>query len=365
LNVLRYFDNRQNEWRTFPDCASHGLRWNAIEQRCERGGDWLFGGMGAMRHTTDQHGLGLLAIDDYDYLGDYGGGGGGYLGNGYGGDDFYSGFLYDPGYYDTSLPGGTLPDIPLISPTLPDLGIPEFGEIPFYYDPITGQPILGTGSEHPGEIPPPPISTPNITLIPPTLPDFTFPLPIDFGADPFGAGMTYGPNLPPYCPPGYYHPIDNPQSCVPFPPATTPPTQPPSGGAPKPPPIAPPAQQGCPSGQYPSRRYQRCMPIPNCAQLYPGSVFSPASEACVAQGACPPGYWPNPKTRQCELIPQCPGANVTFDMTRGICVPITQGQGSLFDEIPWWLWLGLLAVLLLSSGGNGERTTTIRHRRAS
>ena len=334
-------------------------------------------------------GLGLLAIDDYYDYGDFGGGGGG--GYDYGG---YSDFLYDPGYYDYGYDASYDPgfgyDIPTgypgydpyapAPPAPPDITTPDVTVPPDYYQlPDLGWPTYGPQEEF-GAVPPgqeftfpmetepgnptlPDITTPPSIPYTPPLPDFTFPAPlIDFGPAP-SAPMTYGSNLPGYCPTGYYHPINDPYSCVPFPPATTQQQQQ-AAAAPKPPQQPPPSsQQGCPSGQYQSRRYQRCMPIPNCAQLYPGSVFNPTTEACVAGGGCPVGYWSNPATRRCELIPQCPQVGYTFNTLNGVCGPNPSGA-SFFDEIPWWLWLGLLAILVLS-GGNGDHATTIRHRRAS
>jgi hypothetical protein len=164
------------------------------------------------------------------------------------------------------------------------------------------------------------------------------------------------PNLPTACPGGYYHPypIGHPDQnkCVPFPPQATPapPQQSSSSGgsqAPKPP------QQQCPKGYYRDPATGQCKPIP---QGQPQS--------------CPSGYYRAP-TGQCLPIPKCTTPGTVFDQARGICVP--QGQAvaplseGLFDglsKLPWWIWLALGGLLLLSRDDGDGKKTTVTYRRA-
>lgn len=37
-----YFDNREQRWKSVPDCAAHGLAWDARTQRCR---DCSLGGL--------------------------------------------------------------------------------------------------------------------------------------------------------------------------------------------------------------------------------------------------------------------------------------------------------------------------------
>jgi hypothetical protein len=34
--VAQYFDHREQQWKSVPDCGAHQLRWNAQTQRCEQ-----------------------------------------------------------------------------------------------------------------------------------------------------------------------------------------------------------------------------------------------------------------------------------------------------------------------------------------
>jgi type II secretory pathway pseudopilin PulG len=194
----------------------------------------------------------------------------------------------------------------------------------------------------------------------PTLP----PLPIVSG----GAAPK-APGLPGYCPAGTYHPVSNPQACVPFPPA-------PSGGSGSSQQQQQQQQQQCPPGQYKSPSTGTCKPVPKCPSGY---VFDPRAEKCVPYGQtpqalCPTGYWPNYQTRRCDLIPACTTPGTVFDMTRGICVPASQLANqqpseldSLFGDlanVPWWLWLLLGGALLLNSKDNEGKVTTVKYRRA-
>lgn len=147
------------------------------------------------------------------------------------------------------------------------------------------------------------------------------------GAGPGGGYRDYNPILPGYCPPGYYHPIEDPYNCVPFPVQGAPGAP---GGAgqgsgsgsggsssrtPAPAPApAPPPRPPCP----PPYREQagRCMPP-----------------------ACPEGQLFNPNTNKCERI---------FTMMPAPGAPAA-GQR---EGVPSWLWIVLGgAVLIAATGG--------------
>ncbi len=169
----------------------------------------------------------------------------------------------------------------------------------------------------------------------PTFPEEYFPLP------PPPSDVTQ-PNLPPYCPVGQYHPypIGHPQQnlCVPFPQAITnlpkPPTpQPPPASTPKPPAQQPksPTQQQCPQGYYKAANGQ-CLPIPRCT--IPGTVFDQARGICVPKGQA-----------------GSPLPNEASDLLSNL------------KQLPWWVWLALGGVFLLSRDDGGKKTT-VTYRRA-
>lgn len=149
------------------------------------------------------------------------------------------------------------------------------------------------------------------------------------GAGPGGGYRDYNPVLPGYCPPGYYHPIEDPYNCVPFPEQGAPGAPggagqgsgSGSGGSSSRPPApapapAPPPRPPCP----PPYREQagRCMPP-----------------------ACPEGQLFNPNTNKCERLfymqpAPAPGAPAA-------------GQR---EGVPSWLWIVLGgAVLIAATGG--------------
>lgn len=429
---MKYFDRRENQYKTLPDCAAHRLRWNYQEQRCERIGllDLLLGNGGKGGKTGNQRGLGQM---DFSY--DLFGGGGGYLVDG-GGGYLDGSYLDYTNYIDTSfLPTDTSQQPidyadytqawPIEEPQYQQMPDPYQTYYDFYvsigYDPQSAADAAAATRAQEGIITIPTVEHEQLPqtstyptdiytagygswvdiLFPPTPTPETPPPPPPLPTSP----AYQQPGLPPACPGGTYHPypIGHPQQdiCVPFPPAgpstapvgQQPPFPPPPSGArpgvppqpqqPCPPPLVrdpwtmqcvqkPPATQRCLPGQYPSSQTGQCMAIPPCAQIQPGTVFDPNSQRCVpyamAQGPhCPMGYWPNLNTMRCELIPQCPGAGMVFDMTRGVCMRTSQiGQQqpqSIFDQIPWWLWLLLAAILLM--GNDDHHTTTVRHRRSS
>jgi len=390
--VARYFDKREQRWKSIPDCSKHGLVWSEQTQRCEK--------------IT---GLGFMGADFYndDYYtgggdsGAYGGGGDGYYDGGgsldygfdttswptfdqyYGTSDIGAGGDFNYGYgFDAGLPPDYAPGFG------PETGFMDLGG-GYAYDPSTDS-ILDTGLQQPGSdlfgaffdyysaqgyddytamqmasegasagsilmetyeqgttqppifpdiqyFPLPYVPDYNYWQSPPYVPDFEqyYPLPLP-------PSDSAQPNLPPYCPAGQYHPypIGHPQQnvCVPFPQAITQAPKPPTGtsGAPAPAPKPPaqqkpPTQQQCPAGYYKAANGQ-CLPIPRCTT--PGTVF---------------------------------------DQARGICVPKSQAVSPLPGEaedffanlknIPWWVWLALGGAFLLSKDDDGKKTT-VTYRRA-
>ena len=224
---------------------------------------------------------------------------------------------------------------PAPPPNLPDVG--QFFPLPYVspYSPYETPPYIPT---FPGGEPPPP---------PPGLP----PSP-----------ATGQPGLPPYCPAGQYHPypIGDPRQniCAPFPQATTQGAKPPAGApapapAPKPPTQAkPPTLPPCPPGYYRAPN-GACLPIPRCTT--PGTVYDTNSGQCrpVAQVSAPVAC----------------AAPMVFDSTQGACVMPAQAApaGDIFSglkSIPLWVWLAAAGLLLLNQG-SGDRTTTVRYRRAT
>ena len=153
------------------------------------------------------------------------------------------------------------------------------------------------------------------------------------------------PRLPGYCPQGTYHPIDDPYSCVPFPQATT--------------------------NQQQQQQQQR-----------PGQQSSSGSEAQASrpqqqqqqqqQQPCPTGYCKHPQTGRCIPIPQGyarhPQTQVCTPQTaQASPLPIPSEAGDLWANLkglPWWVWLAVGGLFLLSRDDDG-RTTTVRYRRAS
>jgi hypothetical protein len=176
---------------------------------------------------------------------------------------------------------------------------------------------------------------------PPYIPIFS-DLPVPAPPLPSSPAMTQTTPLPPACPGGQYHPypIGHPQQniCVPFPTAQAPGTQRQSsgqqsgGGSSAPRPPQQPQQQQCPSGYYRAANGQ-CLPIPRCTT--PGTIFDGARGLCVPQG---------------QALSPLPGE--------------AQDLLSNLKALPWWVWLALGGLFLLSRDDNG-RTTTVRYRRAS
>jgi hypothetical protein len=211
------------------------------------------------------------------------------------------------------------------------------------------------------DLPPPlpPTVTPNIPLTVAQPPQTPLPQTPTTGQQPMA------PGLPPACPTGQYHPFPlghpDQNKCIPFPPAQTgskPGTQQSpqakastggsSGGAQQ--------QPKCPTGYFLDPATKQCKPIP---QGQPQS--------------CPTGYY-RASTGQCLPIPKCTTPGTVFDQARGLCVPkgtaispLPEGVEGLFDELsklPWWIWLALGGLLLLSRDGEDGKKTTVTYRRA-
>lgn len=241
---------------------------------------------------------------------------------------------------------------------LPDTPFP-FYELPYIPDafltPYT--PIFPDLPE-----PLPPIITPLIPLT--TQPPPQTPLP----QTPIPGPQPIAPGLPPACPTGQYHPypIGHPQqnACVPFPPAQVSKSPAPipagasgGGGASQPKsPVQQKPQQPCPPNQYRDPATGQCKPIPS---------GQPQS--------CPTGYF-RASNGQCLPIPKCTTPGTVFDQATGLCVPkdqaispLPEGVEGLFDELsklPWWIWLALGGLILLSRDGDGGKKTTVTYRRA-
>jgi hypothetical protein len=243
---------------------------------------------------------------------------------------------------------------------LPDaLGPETYYGLPYIPDPFL-TPYTPIFPDLPAPLPP--IVTPIIPFTVPAPPQV--PLPQTPGTGP----IPIAPGLPPACPTGQYHPypIGHPQQnvCIPFPSAQTgsrpQQQQRPSGSSggasstPKPPQQQ---QQGqCPTG-YCKHPTGQCMPIPQ-------------------------GYFRHPTTQVCS--PRCTTPGTVFDQSRGQCVPVAQavnplpgsqahgtelpeGAEGLLDELsklPWWVWLALGGLLLLSRDGEDGKKTTVTYRRA-
>lgn len=255
---------------------------------------------------------------------------------------------------------------------LPDTPFP-FYELPYLPEPFLTPytPIFPDLPE-----PLPPIITPLIPLD--VQPPPQTPLP----QTPVPGPQPKAPGLPPACPTGQYHPfpIGHPDQnkCVPFPPAQTgskpqqqqKPTASSggagSGGAQQ----KPPTQQQCPTGYCKHPTTGQCIPIPSGYTRHPQTqVCTPAQQQ---QQPCPTGYF-RASTGQCLPIPKCTTPGTVFDQARGLCVPkeqaispLPEGVEGLFDELsnlPWWIWLALGGLILLSRDSDGKKTT-VTYRRA-
>lgn len=132
---------------------------------------------------------------------------------------------------------------------------------------------------------------------------------------PYG-GPTTAP-LPGYCPPGQYHPIEDPYACIPFPAPTSP------------------ARPGPATTAKPSTGVTRPKPSP--------------------AGACPSPFVYDPKTKKCQLPPCPPGQQ--FSVTQRKCIPVTQitpADKVTEGAFPWWAIIAGGVVLIALTSGRGR-----------
>jgi len=116
-----------------------------------------------------------------------------------------------------------------------------------------------------------------------------------------------GPQVPGYCPAGYYHPLNDPFACVPFP--------------------------------------------ANDAAAKRAAAQAAAQKAAAAKQAaaqkCPTGYTLDPKTKKCVKAP-----------TPGALVSRTPAPSK--TALPWWVWAIGAAVALKVVSGDGDSTARRR-----
>jgi hypothetical protein len=147
---------------------------------------------------------------------------------------------------------------------------------------------------------------PTSPIVPFTFPPIILPAPLPA---PTGGSGPPG-TLIGYCAPGYYHPISDPTSCVPFPPSQ-PGTQAPAPGQPPQAPAAP---------RAPSAPRVICQP---------GYVLKAGRCVRPTQGSCPAGYALN-SANHCVKI------------------PAQQGVAGSSSGFPWWILLAVVAVVGIS-----------------
>ncbi len=409
----KYFDKREGREKSLPDCAKHGLVWDEQSQRCEQRS-----GLGYVMDEMvllDEGGyegeyydpyynpvayeepiyIEPLSVGESMYTDDFGNVVEvGIYDEGSGGDSFaidyaevyaptveeYYGLPFEgfepesfmPPFASEDLPFAPYEPVPLESPEFfplpeaPGLSDQElfFDYLDFYiesgYDPSTaialaGQDISGGSIVIPTEeqSPLPEPLSPVLPFVPftpePFIPEQFFPLPfVPEVIPPPPAPAKLGPcdtpsGLPGVCAQGFYHPLNSPCDCVPFPPAPSPTQtqQPkPPGSTPAPAPKLPAVQAPKPPTQP-----QPC-PTTHCKH--------PTTGQCIP---IPQGYARHPQTQICTAL-----------TAQAAPLPIPEEAGDLFanlKEIPLWVWVAGAGLLLLSqSGGDGERRTTITHRRA-
>lgn len=123
---------------------------------------------------------------------------------------------------------------------------------------------------------------------------------------------------PGYCPRGTYHPVNDPYSCVPFPPND------------------PNAQK---QARQQQQQQQRAAQSARAAQ-------KKQDQACPKDPAGRP-VWRNPQTGKCELAPQCPQGS-KFDSTTRRCLTPQQAKDVYGDDYTWLWWVSG-GVLLLAA----------------
>lgn len=129
----------------------------------------------------------------------------------------------------------------------------------------------------------------------------------DYGPAGTGAG------LPGYCGKGTYHPINDPLSCVPFPP-----NDPAANRAAK-------QQQQQQQKQAQAAKAQQ----------------KKADQQCPKDPQGRPVFF-NQKTGKCELVPPCQ-QGMKFDPATGRCLTAAQSS-QLYGETNWWMWAAVIAA---------------------
>lgn len=166
-------------------------------------------------------------------------------------------------------------------------------------------------------------------LVPWVVPSFDgAPNYADYGSDP-------GSSLPGYCPKGTYHPVNDPMSCVPFPP------------------------------NDPNAKKQA-----SAQQKAQQAAANAAKKAQQQQDkACPKDpqgrpVWKNPATGKCELVPPCP-QGMKFDSATRRCLTPAQAQQLYGNDYTWVWWiLGAVgAALVLRGFADSGSSSSPRSRR--
>jgi len=337
--VATYYDKREGREKPIPDCSKHGLTWNPTSQRCEK--------------IT---GLGFLMAEDF-YIDDYGGS---YYDGGSGADLYLNGGGYTPGIDYAPIDYALYEPMPLEPPSFEPLPEPSFSSGNYFedyldlylelgYDPLTAVDLAAQDAQQVSivaETTYAPAPLPDVSL--PTIPYITSYVPTFWEGFPEGDYFELPPppklgpcntetGLPGPCAGGFYHPQYDPCACIPFPPALAPTRTPQQQQQPQTP--RPPTQQT----PRPPAQPQTC-PVTHCKH--------PTTGQCIP---IPQGYTRHPQTQVCTAQP----GQVSP-------LPIPTEAKDMFEnlkELPWWVWVAGAGLLLLSQGG--ERTTTVRYRRAS
>ena len=146
----------------------------------------------------------------------------------------------------------------------------------------------------------------------------------DRGPAPIAIDPSATPQLPGYCPRGTYHPVNDPTSCVPFPPND-------------------------PNAKRQQQQQQK-------AQQQAAQALRRAQQQADKQ--CPKDpqnrpVWRNPQTGKCELVPTCP-QGTKFDSTTRRCLTTAQAK-ELYGDNNWLLWLLIAAgVLVIANSGDSS-----------
>lgn len=151
-----------------------------------------------------------------------------------------------------------------------------------------------------------------------------FPGPGPASLDPQYGPAGSGQGLPGYCPQGTYHPLNDPNACVPFPPND------------------PTAKK---QAQQQKQQQQQAANAAKKAQQQ-------QDKTCPKDPQGRP-VWKNPATGKCELAPVC-GAGQKFDSATRRCLTTAQAN-ALYGAGNWWIWLLVAAGAVLivnNSGGN-------------